>query len=88
MVAFVYSFESFFVLIILNNFRFTTMFSALTKHGNNHANCRIALEKFKKIWICLTLIYIAVINAKAINGIFIILNGSGHKSPNMPTQRS
>ena len=32
-----------------NNFRFTTV----TKQVNNQTNCRIALEKLKKIWICL-----------------------------------
>ena len=39
-----------------NNFRFTT----LTKHVNNQTNCRITLEKMKKIWICLVFIYLYV----------------------------
>ena len=39
-----------------NNFMFTT----LTKHVNNQTNCCIALEKLKKIWIWVVLIYLAV----------------------------
>ena len=35
-----------------NNFRYTT----LTKQGNNQTNCRIALERLKKIRICLVFI--------------------------------
>ena len=35
-----------------NNFMLTTF----TKHSNNQINCRIALEKMKKIWICFVFI--------------------------------
>ena len=38
-IVFVYSLKLFFVLIFLNNFRFTTMFATLTKHVNNQTNC-------------------------------------------------
>ena len=34
-IVFVYFIEYFFVLIFLNNFRFETMFTTLTKHVNN-----------------------------------------------------
>ena len=37
-----------------NNF----MFKTLTKHVKNQTNCRIALEKLKKIWICLIVKYV------------------------------
>jgi hypothetical protein len=40
-----------------NNFTFSIQFTNLTKCGNKH--CR-ALEILKKIWICLTFIYLAV----------------------------
>ena len=40
-----------------NNFRFTT----LTKHVNNQTNCCIALEKLKKIWICLVFIQLYLV---------------------------
>ena len=35
-----------------NNFGFTRVSANLTKHVNNQTNCHIALEKWKKIWIC------------------------------------
>ena len=40
-----------------NNFRFTT----LAKHVNSQTNCCISSEKVKKIWICLVLIYLAIL---------------------------
>ena len=39
------------------NFTFTFVSANLTKHVNNQTNCRITLEKMKKIWICLIYIH-------------------------------
>ena len=49
-IVFVYFLERFLVLIFLE-------LTTLTKPMNNQTNSRIALEKLKKIWIYLTIVF-------------------------------